>query len=430
MVETLHRGPLGNMGSLELQAGTAATIEPMDGPSVSYQGWALADPAGLPFAKDGALPGRVPGYLHTTFWTVDNKPQATATNVVAAVQASLLTANASMALATVGVAGANAGNPSIAVAVPIIPLGTTTVTNVIALDFGFTTGTTTANSSTVNCADNTQLSLGQWIIIGNVGNSANTASLITQVQSIATANTTGVTVGPGVPLATLGNAPIGQANLFGSGLLPPATQFGPGAPAATAHAKVLQAGLLRLHNPRENVTRNISVSLTTGGTATAIGFLVTGYDWRGSLMTELITSPATTSATVTFGKKAFKYLQVVQQTIPTTGNTYSVGIGDTFGMPIRSDDWSQTEVYWNNAAMTNANGYSSAVTTSPATNTTGDVRGTVQVSTAGALATSLAAPLSTGTAKLGIIQDLAVWNLVAATPNNTAPFFGVANSTT
>lgn len=431
MAESLFRGPLGNMGSLELQAGTAATIEPMDGPAISYQAMMFPDIRGAnPFAKDGLLPARVPGYLAgASVWVVDNKPQASATNVIAAVAASLTTASTPMALATVGVAGANPGNPSIAVAVPIIPLGTSTVTNVIALDFGFTTGTTTANSSVVNCADNTQFTLGQWIIIGNVGNSANTASLITQVMAISTTNNTGINVSP-VPLATLGNAPIGQANLFQSNLLPPATQFGPAAPAATAHSRTIQAGLGRVFNPRESLTRNISVSLTTGGTATAIAFLVTGWNVHGQLMTELITSPATTSATVTFGKKAFKYIASVVQNTPVSGNTYSVGIADSFGFPLRCDEWEQTEICWNGAYANNSNGFTAAVTTSPATNTTGDTLGTIQVSTAGTLGTSVAAPLSNGTARLAIMQDIGVWNMIYGTPLNTIPMLGVANSTT
>src|ERR1043166_676932 len=278
MAESDFRGPLMNMGSLELQSGTAATIEPMDGPCGSYQGLALIDPRGaFPFNKDGLLPGRVPGYASWSGFTVDNVPQLVATNVLVAAFPSNATASLAVTLVTTGVAGANAGNPSIAQGVPIIPQGTTTVVNVIALDFGFTTGTTTASSTTVACADNTQLQVGQWIIMGNVGNSAKTTSLITQVQSISSTSTTTITVQP-APVATLANAPIGAANLFDAGLLPLATQFGPSAPAATAHSARSKAGMMRVWNPREALARNISVSLVTGGTATAIGFLVSGYD--------------------------------------------------------------------------------------------------------------------------------------------------------
>src|SRR5262249_50171959 len=119
---------------------------------------------------------------------------------------------------------------------------------------------------------------------------------------------------------------------------------------------------------------------------------------------------------------------IVQNT-PVSGNTYSVGISDTFGMPFRADEWEQTTVNWNGSAMTNSNGFSAAATAS-ATNTTGDVRGTLQISTAGALATSVTTVRSNGTARLAIQQELGVWNTIYATPLNTAPAFGVTNSTT
>lgn len=416
MADSNFRGPIMNMGALELQAGTAATIEPFDGPVGSYQGLALIDPRdGFPFSKDGTAPGRVPGYVSWSGITVDNKPQAIATNVLVAAFPSNATASLAVTLVTTGVAGVTAGNPSIAQGVPIIPIGTTTVVNVIALDFGFTTGTTTAASSTVACADNTQLQVGQWIIIGNVGNSAKTSSLITQVQSISSSSTTTITVLP-APAATLGHAPIGAANLWGSNLLPPATQFGPSAPAATAHSKRSLAGLMRVWNPKEAVARNVSVSLVTGGTATAIGFVVSGYDVHGQAMTELITSPATTSATLTVGIKAFKYISGIVQNTPVSGNTYSIGIADTFGLPLRADEWEHTRIFWSNIAIVNSTNFVAAVTAT-ATNTTGDVRGTYGVPTA-----------STGTTRLVVVQELGVWNIINATPLNPAPLLGVTNA--
>jgi hypothetical protein len=416
MAESDFRGPLMNMGSLELQSGTAATIEPMDGPAGSYQGFAFLDPrGGFPFNKDGMLPGRVPAFVSWSGFTVDNKPQALATNVIASAFPSNATASLAVTLVTTGVAGANAGNPSIAQGVPLMPLGTSTIVNVIALDFGFTTGTTTASSTTVSCNDNTQLQVGQWIIIGNVGNSANTASLITQVQSISSTSTTTITVLP-APAATLANAPIGGANLFGSGLLPLATQFGPSAPAATAHAKRSLAGMVAAWNPKEALCRNVTINLATGGTATAIPFLVTGYDIHGQLMTELITSPATTSSTTTSGKKTFKYIASVVQNTPVSGNTYSVGVGDVYGLPLRADEFEQTTIYWAGTQATASTGFTAPVT-SAASNTTGDVRGTWLLTSA-----------SNGTSRLAIVQDLGVWNIVNATPLNPAPLLGVNNA--
>jgi hypothetical protein len=78
----------------------------------------------------------------------------------------------------------------------------------------------------------------------------------------------------------------------------------------------------------------------------------------------------------------------------------------------------------------NSNGFTAAVLTSPNTNTTGDVRGTVQISANGALGTSAFGVASNGTSRLYIEYDVPMFNGISATPINTVPLFGVVNSTT
>ena len=428
MADTTWKGPGVFAGSLLVESGTAATIGPMDGVSGSYQGWAMLDPRGVPYPAEGLLPGRAAGFVNNiNCITVDNKPQASnATCLAASAAQTSLTA---MPLATTQVSNPNAGNPFIAVGVPILPQGTSTIVNVIALDFGFATGTTTANSSTVAVNDNTKFTQGQWIIIGGAG-AANQASFPTQVQSIATTNTTTITVSPLPPAAT-SSAPIGQGNLFGATLLPTAYNYGPSTPAATYHSPNIQGGVLRVHNPAEALTRNISITLATGGVATAVTFLVVGYDvWR-MLMTELITVPATTSATTAYGAKAFKYIaSVTPQSASTGGNSYAAGIGDVVGAPMRADYWEQTDSMWAGTATPNSTGFTAAVTTSPATNTTGDVRGTFQLGADGK-GTALTGTLScNGTSRFTLYQNPSAWQVVNTTPNNTVPLFGVTQSIT
>lgn len=428
MADTTWKGPGVFAGSLLVEAGTAATIQPLDGLSGVYQGLGILDPRGAPLAAEGQLPGRIPSFLdNANVITVDGKPQVTTTNALATTQVA--TSNLAMTLQTTQLTNANAGNPFIAVAVPILPQGTTTITNVIALDFGFATGTTTANSSTVAVNDNTKFTQGQWVIIGGAG-SANQASFITQVQTISTSNTTTLTVSPLPPAAT-SSAPIGQSNLFGATLLPPTYNFGAAAPSGSFHSPNIQGGVLRIHNPAEALTRNISITLQTGGVATAVNFLVTGYDLWRQLMTELITVPATTSATTAYGAKAFKYIASVTPTSASTGgNTYSVGIGDVIGCGFRADYWEQTETCWAGTATPNSTGFTAAVTTSPATNTTGDVRGTFQVGASGK-GTALTGTLScNGTSRFTLFQDLSPWQIVYCTPNNSTPLFGVTQSST
>jgi len=76
------------MGSLEVDAATAG-VQPLDGPSMSYQGDAVPDIRSAPFAKDGFSPGQQPAFLTiNTFYAVDNIPQAASTTLLAAAQAA------------------------------------------------------------------------------------------------------------------------------------------------------------------------------------------------------------------------------------------------------------------------------------------------------------------------------------------------------
>lgn len=418
MADTNFRGPIGAMGSLEVQGGTSASVEPLDGPSYFYQGATFLDPRGAPFAKDGTAPGRVPAFMsNPSVILVDTIPQAAGTAVLAAVQVA--TAATPMTLTAAPGTNFSTGAASIAVGVPVIPAGTTTVTTAIALDFGFTTGTTTANSSTINCFDNTWFQQGMWIIVGNVANAGGTQSLITQVQSVSSNGTT-ITVSPS-PATALG-VPIGGANLFGSGLLPPAANFGPSNSSATAVSKDLVAGLQRIHNPAEQSARNVSVtaSASTGGTA---AILVTGLDLWQSLMTELITASGTTTI---YGKKGFKYiLSAVPQT--TQAANFTLGIGDTFSFPLRLDQAQYLEAWAGGTSVGNLIGVTTAVTT-PATNTTGDVRGTIQLSGNGA-GTPISSQATTNNVnRLFLIVDPPLRSLINTTPLNLTPMFGTAQS--
>ena len=423
MADSNFRGPVTSMGSLEGQQGTGASVENFDGPSIWYQGGVLPDLRMFPFAKDGTQPGRVLGVLQRMdIVGCDHIPQKSATTTLAASQVG--TAALAVSLATVGAAGvASAAN--IAVGVPIIPVGTSVATNVIALDFGFTTGSTVVNSSTVYVQDSTLFRQGQWIIIGNVGNSTLTRSLITQVVAIGTSNLTTVNVSP-LPQTTLVNVPIGQANLHGWGLLPPGSQFGPPAPAATAHefGGAITAGLAKVANPRECLARNIIVALATSGNYSCV---VQGWDVWGNPMAEVISLASQTTAA---GKRAFKYIGSITSGTSQT-DPVSFGIGDTFGYPFRVDEWEQTTVIWNLGIANTNNGFTAAAI-GTATSTSGDVRGTIQISTTvvtGVIGTAISSFASNGTGRLMMAQFLGAWNQVYANPNNTAPVFGWPQST-
>lgn len=122
--------------------------------------------------------------------------------------------------------------------------------------------------------------------------------------------------------------------------------------------------------------RAVSVTQVTAGTARA--FTVTGYDYYGQPMTEVITSIAGSAVN---GKKAFYQIVSVAVAGATT-TAVTVGTTDIIGLPIRVVDAGYiASVGWANTLARNA-GTFVAADTATATSTTGDVRGTYVPSTA------------------------------------------------
>jgi len=399
------------------------TVVPTDGPNYAYQGTVFPNLRGGVFQKDGTGAARVPAYMdNPSIVTVDNIPSASTTANIVAVATGIVSGTV-LTMTTVAPGSSTASVPSLATGVPIIPFGGTAVQNVTALDFGFTTGTTTAANSAIVVADNTLFTLGQWLCIGGAGNSGKTAALLTQVTAISTVTTNSINVFP-VPLGSLSNAPIGGSNQFNL-FLPPATQYGPSTPVANAEANALLAGLFRVFNPVGAISRVVSITAT----AAAVTGLITvrGFDVHSQAMSEAINVSTTTAGTF-YGKKAFKYIASVTPGYTDSTGSYSVGTGDTFGLPIRMDRYEYVNYSWNGINNLNQTGFIGSVNINPATATTGDVRGTLQVSGAGNGTALASNTTSNGVARLMIVQTLPVWNTITGTPTNTAPFFGVTQA--
>jgi hypothetical protein len=138
-----------------------------------------------------------------------------------------------------------------------------------------------------------------------------------------------------------------------------------------------QPSSISVWNPQALVAR--AVSVTGSASATGGNITINGYDIYGVPMSEVIAAPA--SATTVNGKKAFKYISSVVPAF-TDAHNYSVGTTDIYGFPLRSDFFGDVAVNYNAAAITASTGYVAAVTTSPATTTTGDVRGTYALQSA------------------------------------------------
>ncbi len=132
-------------------------------------------------------------------------------------------------------------------------------------------------------------------------------------------------------------------------------------------------GTIQLWDPSTLLCRNIRI--TSVGNDSAATFTVAGYDIYGEPMTETITGA---NAGIASGAKAFKYIASVTPAGTLSGSNVTVGTGDVFGLPLRAEHFHETTIYWNSALITANTGFTAAVDT-PATATTGDVRGTYAV---------------------------------------------------
>ena len=133
---------------------------------------------------------------------------------------------------------------------------------------------------------------------------------------------------------------------------------------------VLNSGttVLQLDVPR-------AVSVTTGaGSPTSRNFTVSGFDYYGQAMSEVIASSASASTAVN-GKKAFYQISG----ITVSGGTVvaiTVGTTDIIGLPVRVFDAGYVaSVKYNNTLAADAGTFVAAAMAT-ATTTTGDVRGT------------------------------------------------------
>jgi hypothetical protein len=126
--------------------------------------------------------------------------------------------------------------------------------------------------------------------------------------------------------------------------------------------------VIQLDTPR-------AVSITIGaGTIADTNVTVSGFDYYGQAMSEVIATGTTQSTTVN-GKKAF--YQVSQVAIGgDCGATIAVGTTDIIGLPVRVTDAGYiARAGYNNTLAADAGTFVAAATAT-ATTTTGDVRGT------------------------------------------------------
>jgi len=119
-------------------------------------------------------------------------------------------------------------------------------------------------------------------------------------------------------------------------------------------------------------------AIKVNSSTTARAFTVSGYDYYGQAMTEVIT--VVTAATAVTGLKAF--YQVSGVTISGSATAVVVGTSDVLGIPVRVTNVAYVASVKSNSALAQDAGTFVAADTATATNATGDVRGTYTPATA------------------------------------------------
>lgn len=194
-----------------------------------------------------------------------------------------------------------------------------------------------------------------------------------QTNSWATSGNPGV-IGQGVgPLGRVYIFDIVPAALSATAVC--AAQAIAGAANATINGASASGGVATF-----DVARNVSI-VSSSASDTTQTVTVTGTDYYGQAQTSRLTINGTTTVN---GLKAFKTITQVAVSAAFVGNL-SVGSGDTFGLPYRVTDAGYLlRTGWAGAVADNAGTFTAADTTSPATVTTGDVRGTFLPATSAA----------------------------------------------
>lgn len=221
-----------------------------------------------------------------------------------------------------------------------------------------------------------------------------TAIAAAQVPVAATPLTLVSATGAGITVTTTATVVWASGNTVPVGAL--AIDGLPGL-VALGNLNQLSTGTTRLsaYDPTKAIARTVAIHSV--GVDTSATFTVAGYDLYGYPQTETITGGS--GATVT-GKKSFKFITSITPAGTLSGSNVSAGQSDVYGLPFYTTNWgAYASIFWNNAAIAANTGFVAGDATSPATSTTGDVRGTYAVQSA-----------SDGTKRLQVVLTPAVAN--------------------
>jgi len=280
---------------------------------------------------------------------------------------------------TINYAPYTLGNAAIAAAANVVSGTAMTLVSTNSTSTGVSVGASCTNYNTGVAVTGLLMVDGFASFTGVIASSVLTVSSLTGTISIGM-TVTGTGVNTGTTIVNQLTGPAGGAGTYtvqGDDTASSTTMTAQ-ATGTTALAQPFgQSNTISLWNPQAMVSR--AVSVTGSASATGGNILISGYDIYGVPMSEVIAAPA--SATTVNGKKAFKYIASVVPQF-TDAHNYSIGTTDIYGFPLRSDNFGDVAINYNATGITANTGYTAAVTTSPATTSTGDVRGTYALQSA------------------------------------------------
>jgi len=237
--------------------------------------------------------------------------------------------------------------------------------------------------------DGTSVTDGTYITAFGTGTGG--AGTYTLNQAINVANTTALTLHGNIPFENpapmdLGIGPLGRIYVWD--VIPQAPIANNLATAQSpTSAFTLTAGTsvkaVTLNNGSIGYALDVprALVITIGaGTITNRNITISGFDYYGQAMSEVIATGTTQSTTVA-GLKAF-YIVTSITTSGAVGGTVAVGTTDVLGLPVRVTNVAYIASVKSNNTLAQDAGTFVAADTATATTGTGDVRGTYDPATA------------------------------------------------
>jgi hypothetical protein len=398
MAQAVFTGPVIALGPVAGAPRGGPPIEYSDeiGPSLLWNGVGLPLAGSATGSKDQKGPGSLRALLASPNFPFLN--QILATGGASVTTAGHANSGTAFPLVTAFAAGITAGCPV------ITPTGLQVG---VGLDTGWSSGTAASGSSTITAIPATDIWRfypGQWISIGGAG--AGGAVLFARVTAIASG--TSITISTPA-LTSQSTAAIG--NVAGN---PNSYAWAP-----IAYSALQAAGSGLFVNPDCGGARGVGVTGVAGGSGGNV--TITGVDIFGQVTSEIIAAAA--GAATTYGVKTYK---VILSAVPafTDANNYTVVTSDLIGCPLVQVNDGYPFTVWSNGAAYTTAVFQFADLTNPATQTTKDPRGAVQLSAKGPV-NGGGGTGPNGSLRFTLMQQLNPAQAFLASPTNYQVLYGV-----